>query len=116
MPNFSPPKLSTPNPKEASNTQLSTTDNIIMAKSFLQKYGPSAIARGLWGNGPIPTRYVILFVGQGVIFTMAMFIRSKDVEKAQHVKKMMEEAEQSRAELRGEGNSKSLSSKGDEDR
>ena len=80
-----------------------------MAKSFFQKYGPSAIARGLWGNGPMPTRYVILFVGQGVIFTMAMFIRSKDVEKAQHIKNMMEEAEQNHAESKSEGNnSKSL--------
>ncbi len=82
----------------------------------LSKYGPSAIARGLWGNGPMPTRYVILFVGQGVIFTMAMFIRSKDVEKAQHIKTLIEEAEQNRAESKGGGNSKSLSNNGISDR
>jgi len=72
-----------------------------MVRSFLHRYGPSAIARGLWGKGPMPTRYVLLFVGQGVIFTMAIFIRSKDVEKAQHMKKLID-AEQHRAEMRGE--------------
>ena len=87
-----------------------------MVQSFLQKYGPSAIARGLWGKGPMPTRYVILFVGQGVIFTMALLIRSKDVEKAQHVKKLMEDEQQNRAESSGMGNNKSISKGGVEDR
>jgi len=72
-----------------------------MVRSFLHRYGPSAIARGLWGKGPMPTRYVLLFVGQGVIFTMAMFIRSKDVEKAQQMKTLID-ADQNRAEMRGE--------------
>jgi hypothetical protein len=73
-----------------------------MVQSFLQKYGPTAIARGLWGNGPIPIRYKILFVGQGLIFTMAIWIRTKDVEKAQKMKKLMD-AEKHRSEMRGEG-------------
>ena len=87
-----------------------------MTQSFLQKYGPSAIARGLWGKGPVPTRYVILFVGQGVIFTMALLIRSKDVEKAQHVKKLMEDEQQSRTESSGKGHKNSISNDGAEDR
>lgn len=73
-----------------------------MSQSFLQKYGPAAIARGLWGNGPIPIRYKILFLGQGLIFTMALMIRSKDVEKAQQIKKLMD-AEKLKPDTGGEG-------------
>lgn len=50
----------------------------------------------------MPTRYKLLFIGQGLIFTMAVFIRTKDVEKAQHLKKLAE-AEKQRAAMRGEG-------------
>ena len=72
-----------------------------MTKSFFQKYGPGALARGLWGRGPMPTRYKILFVGQGLIFTLALWIRTQDVEKAQHLKQFAE-AERQRAEIRGD--------------
>ena len=68
--------------------------------SFFQKYGPPALARGLWGRGPIPTRYKLLFIGQGLIFTMAIFIRTKDVEKAQTIKKL-QEADAERKKLEG---------------
>ncbi|KAL3811442.1 hypothetical protein ACHAXA_007597 [Cyclostephanos tholiformis] len=76
-----------------------------MSQSFLQKYGPAAIARGLWGNGPIPIRYKILFIGQGLIFTTALWIRSQDVEKAKKIKKLMD-AEKLRSEIRGESGEK----------
>ena len=51
-----------------------------------------------------------------MIFTMALLIRSKDVEKAQHVKKLMEDEQQSRTESSGMGNNKSISKGGVEDR
>jgi hypothetical protein len=73
-----------------------------MSQSFLQKYGPAAIARGLWGDGPIPIRYKILFLGQGLIFTVALLIRNKDVEKAQQIKILMH-AEKLKSETRDEG-------------
>jgi hypothetical protein len=73
-----------------------------MPQSFLQKYGPAAIARGLWGNGPIPIRYKILFLGQGLIFSVALLIRSKDVEKAQQIKTLMH-AEKLQSETTDEG-------------
>ena len=73
-----------------------------MSLSFLQKYGPTAIARSLWGNGPIPVRYKVLFLGQGLMFTAALWIRTQDVEKAQQIKKLMD-AEKKRSEMRGEG-------------
>ena len=38
----------------------------------------------------MPTRYKLLFAGQGLIFTMAVFIRTKDDEKAQQSKKLRE--------------------------
>ena len=64
-----------------------------------QKYGPPGLARGLWGRGPMPTRYKLLFAGQSIIFTMAIYIRTKDVEKAQHIKKLqMADAERKRLE------------------
>ncbi len=72
-----------------------------MTKSFFQKYGPGALARGLWGRGPVPTRYKILFVGQGFIFTVALWVRTQDVEKAQHLKRLAE-AERQREEIRGD--------------
>ena len=56
----------------------------------LQKFSPAALARGLWGNGPIPRHYKLLFFGQGLIFTMAVMIRTRDVEKAQHIKNLIE--------------------------
>ena len=55
-----------------------------------KRFSPASLARGLWGRGPIPTRYKLLFAGQGLIFTMAAFIRTKDVEKAQQSKKLRE--------------------------
>jgi len=45
----------------------------------------------------MPTRYKILFLGQGLIFTMAAWIRTKDVEKAQQIK-ILAEAESKRLE------------------
>jgi hypothetical protein len=51
-----------------------------------------------------------------VIFTMALLIRSKDVEKAQHVKKLMEDEQQSRTESSGKGHKNSISNDGAEDR
>mmetsp|Transcript_3172 Transcript_3172/g.7021 ORF Transcript_3172/g.7021 Transcript_3172/m.7021 type:complete len:88 (+) Transcript_3172:197-460(+) len=59
-------------------------------KSLFQKFGPPALARGLWGKGPIPTRYKVLFLGQSLMFMMAMQFRAKDVEKAQAIKKLQE--------------------------
>mmetsp|Transcript_16360 Transcript_16360/g.29683 ORF Transcript_16360/g.29683 Transcript_16360/m.29683 type:complete len:90 (-) Transcript_16360:277-546(-) len=56
----------------------------------LQKFSPAALARGLWGRGPIPPHYKLLFFGQGLIFTMAVLIRTRDVEKAQHIKNLVE--------------------------
>jgi len=41
----------------------------------------------------MPTRYKLLFLGQSVIFTMAIWIRQQDVQKAQHIKRLAEEAE-----------------------
>ena len=58
--------------------------------SMWNKYGPPALARGLWGRGPIPTHYKLLFLGQGLIFSMAICIRTQDVEKAQQMKKLAE--------------------------
>lgn len=72
-----------------------------MTKSIYERFGPPALARGLWGRGPIPTRYRLLFLGQGLIFTMAVWIRTKDVDKAQKMKKLAD-AERQRAEMRGE--------------
>mmetsp|Transcript_24572 Transcript_24572/g.44351 ORF Transcript_24572/g.44351 Transcript_24572/m.44351 type:complete len:95 (+) Transcript_24572:109-393(+) len=56
--------------------------------SIFKKLGPRSLARGLWGNGPIPTRYKLLFLGQSVIFTMAIWIRGQDVDRAQQMKKL----------------------------
>jgi len=83
-------------------------------KSFFQKYGPPALARGLWGKGPIPLRYKILFLGQGLIFTMALLIRTKDVDKAQQIRQAqmlskLQDADKERAEMRGEGSSNTSS-------
>ncbi|KAL9186027.1 hypothetical protein ACHAXT_005265 [Thalassiosira profunda] len=61
-----------------------------MAKSFFQRFGPPALARGLWGNRPMPTHYKVLFAGQGLIFCFAMFIRTKDVERAKQLKQLAE--------------------------
>ena len=72
-----------------------------MTKSIYERFGPPALARGLWGRGPIPTRYRLLFLGQGLIFTMGVWIRTKDVDKAQKMKKLAD-AERQRAEMRGE--------------
>lgn len=62
-----------------------------MTKSIWQKYGPPALARGLWGKGSIPTRYKVLFAGQAVVFMLAMRVRALDVEKAQMIKKLQDE-------------------------
>jgi len=83
-------------------------------KSFFQKYGPPALARGLWGKGPVPLRYKILFLGQGLIFTMALLIRTKDVDKAQQIREAqmlskLKDAEKQRSEMRGEGSGDSSS-------
>ena len=67
-------------------------------KTFFQKFGPAALARGLWGNRPMPTKYKILFAGQAIIFTMAMWVRGEDVERAQ-ARKKLDEAEKQRAEI-----------------
>ena len=67
-------------------------------KTFFQKFGPAALGRGLWGNRPMPTKYKILFAGQAVIFTMAIWVRGQDVERAQ-AKKKLDEAEKQRAEI-----------------
>jgi len=83
-------------------------------KSFFQKYGPPALARGLWGKGPVPLRYKILFLGQGLIFTMALLIRTKDVDKAQQIRQAqmlskLQDADKQRAEMRGEESSNTSS-------
>lgn len=67
-------------------------------KTFFQKFGPAALGRGLWGNRPMPTKYKLLFAGQAVIFTMAIWVRGQDVERAQ-AKKKLDEAEKQRAEI-----------------
>eukprot|EP00577_Skeletonema_sp_RCC1716_P000879 CAMPEP_0113425972 /NCGR_PEP_ID=MMETSP0013_2-20120614/30470_1 /TAXON_ID=2843 ORGANISM="Skeletonema costatum, Strain 1716" /NCGR_SAMPLE_ID=MMETSP0013_2 /ASSEMBLY_ACC=CAM_ASM_000158 /LENGTH=93 /DNA_ID=CAMNT_0000314201 /DNA_START=103 /DNA_END=384 /DNA_ORIENTATION=- /assembly_acc=CAM_ASM_000158 len=67
-------------------------------KSFFQRFGPPALARGLWGNRSMPTKYKLLFVGQSVIFTMAMWVRGEDVERAQ-ARKKLEDSEKQRAEI-----------------
>jgi hypothetical protein len=71
-------------------------------QSFIQKYGPGAIAKNLWGNGPVPPKYKILFIGQGLLFMTALWIRTQDVEKAKHMKQKLIDAETQRAEMRGE--------------
>ena len=83
-------------------------------KSLFQKYGPPALARGLWGKGPVPLRYKILFLGQGLIFTMALLIRTKDVDKAQQIRQAqmlskLQDADKQRAEMRGEESSNTSS-------
>ena len=83
-------------------------------KSFFQKYGPPALAGGLWGKGPVPLRYKILFLGQGLIFTMALLIRTKDVDKAQQIRQAqmlskLQDADKQRAEMRGEESSNTSS-------
>ena len=50
------------------------------------------MGRRLWGRGPMPTRYKVLFVGQAVMFTFAMWIRTLDVERAQAIKQMQQES------------------------
>jgi hypothetical protein len=67
---------------------------------FFQKFGPAALGRGLWGKGPMPTKYKILFIGQGLIFMMAMWVRTEDVERAHAIKKL-EEADKQRAAITG---------------
>eukprot|EP00573_Skeletonema_grethae_P000367 CAMPEP_0201690390 /NCGR_PEP_ID=MMETSP0578-20130828/3843_1 /ASSEMBLY_ACC=CAM_ASM_000663 /TAXON_ID=267565 /ORGANISM="Skeletonema grethea, Strain CCMP 1804" /LENGTH=91 /DNA_ID=CAMNT_0048175365 /DNA_START=81 /DNA_END=356 /DNA_ORIENTATION=- len=67
-------------------------------KTFLQRFGPAALGRGLWGNRPMPTKYKLLFVGQSILFTLAIWVRGEDVERAQALKKL-EEAEKQRAEI-----------------
>ena len=54
--------------------------------SIWKRFGPPALARGLWGQGPMPPRYKVLFLGQSVIFTMAIIIRGRDIDKAQQQK------------------------------
>ena len=46
----------------------------------------------------MPTKYKLLFAGQAVIFTMAIWVRGQDVERAQ-AKKKLDEAEKQRAEI-----------------
>lgn len=72
-------------------------------QSFIQKYGPGAIAKNLWGNGPVPRKYKILILGQGFLFMTALWIRTQDVEKAKHMKQKLIDAENQRAEMRREG-------------
>jgi len=67
-------------------------------KTFFQRFGPAALGRGLWGNRPMPTKYKLLFVGQSILFTMAIWVRGQDVERAQAIKKL-EDAEKQRAEI-----------------
>lgn len=74
------------------------------SKSLFEKLSPSALGRGLWGRGPVPTRYKVLFLGQSLIFTMAIYIRNKDVEKAQLIQQKMADSEKQRAEMRGDKN------------
>ena len=52
----------------------------------------------------MPTRYKVLFLGQSLIFTMAIYIRNKDVEKAQLIQQKMADSEKQRAEMRGDKN------------
>lgn len=54
--------------------------------SIWDRFGPPALARGLWGRGPMPLRYKFLFLGQSLIFSMAIVIRGRDVEKARQQK------------------------------
>ncbi len=67
-------------------------------KTFFQRFGPAALGRGLWGNRPMPTNYKLLFIGQSIIFTLAIFVRGQDVERAQAIKKL-EAAEKAREEI-----------------
>ncbi len=67
-------------------------------KTFFQRFGPAALGRGLWGNRPMPTKYKLLFIGQSIIFTLAIFVRGQDVERAQAIKKL-EAAEKAREEI-----------------
>ena len=46
----------------------------------------------------MPTKYKILFIGQGLMFTLAMWVRTQDVERVQAIKKL-EEADEQRAEI-----------------
>ena len=46
----------------------------------------------------MPTKYKLLFVGQSIIFTMAIWVRGEDVERAQAIKKL-EDADKQRAEM-----------------
>lgn len=39
-------------------------------------------------------KYKLLFLGQSLIFTMAAYIRTKDVERAQQLKKFAEDERQ----------------------
>ena len=84
-------------------------------KSFFQKYGPAALGRGLWGNRPMPTKYKLLFIGQSVIFTLAMFFRTQDVERVQAIKKL-EEADKERAEIVANAAVKAAASREDVDK
>ena len=67
-------------------------------KTFFQRFGPAALGRGLWGNRPMPAKYKILFIGQSIIFTMAMWVRTQDVERAQ-ARKKLEEADKEREQI-----------------
>ncbi|KAL7532324.1 hypothetical protein ACHAWF_004096 [Thalassiosira exigua] len=72
-----------------------------MSKSFFERFGPATLGRGLWGKGSMPTRYKILFLGQSMIFAMAMWIRTQDVDKAQKIK-ILEEMERQKKVGKGE--------------
>ena len=81
------------------------------SKSFFQKYGPPALGRGLWGKGPMPAKYKLLFFGQALLFSVAAWIRQLDVQKAQFRKKLLDEMERQKAAEGGADNAGLLESK-----
>lgn len=65
----------------------------INKSSFIErvKYmmkNPSALGKGLWGGGKMPMHWKLLFAGQSLIFTLAIWVRLQDIERAKRLKKM----------------------------
>ncbi len=49
---------------------------------------PSALGKGLWGGGKMPIHWKLLFAGQSLIFTLAIWVRLQDIERAKRLKTM----------------------------
>mmetsp|Transcript_12709 Transcript_12709/g.27839 ORF Transcript_12709/g.27839 Transcript_12709/m.27839 type:complete len:100 (-) Transcript_12709:1553-1852(-) len=73
-----------------------------MSKSFFERFSPRSLGRGLWGKGSMPTHWKVLFTAQTMIFTLALWVRTVDVENMQKLKRL-EAEKKSKEEGGGDG-------------